>query len=139
MSKYWKFIKKKDTIKEKLLGRNHQWYFNAEISKQAGTCLVKVVMPKGGMHNFHRHPEMNEILYILKGTAEQWVEDEKQILKPGDSVYINPNIVHATFNAGEDELEFLAILAPSGGWEAGTIDEYENLPYSQYLQNKYQV
>ena len=135
MVKYWRFVKKEDTVGEKLLGRNHHWYYHADITQQADTYLVKVVMPKGGMHNFHRHPEMNEIIYILKGTAEQWVEGEKQLLKPGDSVYIDPNVVHATFNAGEDELEFLAMLTPSSGWEAGTIDEYENLPYSRYRQN----
>ncbi|MEQ9290231.1 MAG: cupin domain-containing protein [Cyclobacteriaceae bacterium] len=132
MGKFWKFTKEDQCVHEKVTGREHYWHYNAEITEQAGTYLVKVVMPVGGKHDFHRHPEMNEILYITKGTAEQWVEDEKQILGPGDSVYIDPNIVHATFNAGDDELEFLAILGPSEGWEAGTIDEYENLPYSGY-------
>ena len=37
-----------------------------------------------------------------------------------------------TFNVGEGELEFLAILAPSPGWEAGTVDEYDNEPYAHY-------
>ena len=132
MDKFRKFVKDHNTVKERVLGRDHYWYFNAELSEQADTYMVKVVMEKGGMHNFHRHPEMNEILYILRGTAEQWVEDEKQMLGPGDSVYIAPDVVHATFNAGEGELEFLAILAPAKGWKAGTIDEYENLPYSEY-------
>lgn len=132
MNTYWKFVKAQELLKESVLGRDHYWHFNAEVSKEAGTYLVKVIMPKGGSHDFHRHPEMNEILYILKGRAEQWVEDEKQILGPGDSVYIDPNVVHATVNAGEDDLEFLAILSPSEGWEAGTIDEYQNLPYSEY-------
>ena len=132
MEKHWKFSKERDTVKEKVLGRTHYWHFSAEVSQEAQTFLVKVIMPKGGFHDFHRHPEMNEILYILKGNAEQWVENEKQILGPGDSVYIDPDVVHATFNVGEENLEFLAILAPSEGWEAGTIDEFENLPYSAY-------
>lgn len=135
MGKYWKFVKDSETVKEQVLGRDHYWHFNADVSKQADTYMVKVMMPVGGMHNFHRHPEMNEILYILKGTCEQWVEDEKQILKAGDSVYIDPNIVHGTFNIGDVDLEFLAILAPSAGWEAGTIDEYDNLPYSEYRKD----
>jgi len=130
--KNWKFTKQKEILQEQLLGRQHHWYFNADISQQADTYLVRVIMPKGGMHNFHRHPEMNEILYILRGTAEQWVENEKQILEAGDAVYIDPNVVHATFNVGEGELEFLAILAPAKGWGAGTIDVFEQLPYSEY-------
>jgi oxalate decarboxylase/phosphoglucose isomerase-like protein (cupin superfamily) len=132
MSKTWKFIKDKDTILEKVMGRDHHWHYNPELVAFADTIMVRVVMPVGGSHNFHRHPEMNEILYILKGKAEQWVENEMQILESGDSVYIDPNVVHATFNAGEEALEFLAILAPGRGWEAGTIDEFENLPYSGY-------
>ena len=132
MSKKWKFVKEGDAIIEKVLGRDHFWHYSPEISKVADTLLVKVKMEKNEFHNFHRHPEMNEILYILKGTAEQWVEDEKQLLNAGESVYIGPNVVHATFNVGDGELEFLAILAPSAGWEAGTIDEYMNLPYSEY-------
>ena len=132
MSKTWKFTKDQDIIFEKVLGRDHYWHYNPEITALADTILVKVTMPVGGSHNFHRHPEMNEILYIIKGKAEQWVEHEMQILEGGDSVYIDPNVVHATFNAGNEDLEFLAILAPGAGWEAGTIDEYENLPYSTY-------
>jgi len=132
MSKYWKFVRDKNISVEEVNGRDHYWHFVKGPNSEADTYMVKVVMKKGGSHNFHRHPEMNEILYILKGTAEQWVEEEKQILGPGDSVYIDPNIVHATFNVGEEDLEFLAILAPGKGWEAGTIDEYENMPYADY-------
>ncbi|MFT4566766.1 MAG: oxalate decarboxylase/phosphoglucose isomerase-like protein (cupin superfamily) [Saprospiraceae bacterium] len=129
---YWKFTKEAALSKIPVNGRGHYWHYNPEITKEAGTVCVKVVVEKGAGHNFHRHPKMHEILYFIKGTAEQWVEDEKQILGPGDSVYIEENAVHATFNAGDEDLEFLATLGPAEGWEAGTIDEYENLPYANY-------
>ncbi len=132
MGKKWTFIKEKDTLFEKVAGRNHHWHFHPETAEHANTLMVKVNMPPDGFHDFHRHPQMGEILYILKGKAEQWVEDEMKILEAGDSVYIDPDKVHATFNAGTDDLEFLAILAPSEGWAAGTIDEYMNYPYSNY-------
>jgi quercetin dioxygenase-like cupin family protein len=132
MNKYWKFVNHKEIEKEGAFGRDHYWYFNDAVSQEAETYMVRAVIKKGDGHDFHRHPEMNEILYILKGTAEQWVEDEMKILKPGDSVYIDPNLVHATFNAGEEDLEFLAVLAPATGYEGGTIDESGNLPYAAY-------
>lgn len=135
MDHYWKFVKARQLEKETVSGRDHYWHFNAEISRQADTYLVKVVVPQGGGHPFHRHPEMNEILYVLKGRAEQWVEDEVQFLEIGDSVYIAPDVVHATYNAGEGELEFLAVLSPSEGWTAGTIDESMNSPYSELIEN----
>jgi len=117
---------------ERAFGRDHHWHYHPEIIKQADSYMVKVVMPEGGGHNFHVHPEMHEILYVLKGTAEQWIEDEMQLLEAGDSVYIGANVAHGTFNAGKGELEFLAILSPPEGWEAGTVDVSENTPYSDY-------
>ena len=132
MSEYWKFVNDSDIPREEVSGRDHYWHFNKESSEEAETYMVKVVMKKGDLHDFHRHPEMNEILYIVKGSAEQWVENEVKILGPGDSVYIAADVVHATINHGEEDLEFLAVLGPSSGWEAGTIDESSNLPYSNY-------
>jgi len=134
MKPYWTFTKEKEIDKERAYGRDHYWHYNPDKSSEADTCFVKVVMKKGDGHDFHRHPKMNEILYFLEGHAEQWIEDEMQILGPGDSVYISPNVIHATFNAGESDLVFLAVLAPSAGWSAGTIDESHRKPYSTYRQ-----
>lgn len=137
MSKTHHFRKRKDLELETAFGRDHFWHYHPQISKGAESYMVKVVMPKGGGHNFHRHPKMHEILYILKGRAEQWVEAEVHVLEAGDSVYIDADMVHATFNGGEGELEFLAILSPPQGWEAGTVDMFEELPYSEYrIENK---
>tara|TARA_R110000765_G_scaffold65070_1_gene126417 strand:- start:297 stop:707 length:411 start_codon:yes stop_codon:yes gene_type:complete len=132
MERNWKFVKEKDQMFETAFGRDHHWHYHPKIIKQADSYMVKVVMPEGGGHNFHVHPEMHEILYVLKGTAEQWIEDEMQLLEAGDSVYIGANVAHGTFNAGQGELEFLAILSPPEGWGAGTVDVSENTPYSGY-------
>lgn len=117
---------------ERAFGRDHYWHCHPDTMEGAGSYMVKVVVPEGGGHNFHVHPEMHEILYVLKGTAEQWIEDEMQLLEAGDSVYIGAHVAHGTFNAGLGELEFLAILSPPEGWEAGTVDVSENAPYSEY-------
>tara|TARA_R110002049_G_scaffold9962_2_gene49668 strand:- start:42642 stop:43055 length:414 start_codon:yes stop_codon:yes gene_type:complete len=132
MAGSWKFVKEKDMMYEEAFGRVHYWHYHPEIIKGADSYMVKVVMPEGGGHNFHVHPEMNEILYILKGTAEQWIEGEMQILHAGDSVYIDANVGHGTFNAGKGKLEFLAILSPPEGWEAGTVDVSSEEPYISY-------
>ena len=133
MPGFWKFSKEDVLDVEKALGRDHYWHYSISRSPEAAFYLVKVIMKKGDKHDFHRHPEMNEILYILKGRAEQWVEDEKQMLREGDSVYIDADVVHAIFNASTEDLEFLAILGPSSGWDAGTIDESQNAPINLHL------
>ncbi len=117
---------------EETVGRLHYWHYHPETMAGAQSYMVKVVVPEGMGHDFHRHPNMHEILYILKGRAEQWIEDEMQYLEVGDSIYIDKDVVHGTFNAGKGDLEFLAVLSPPEGWEAGTLDVSQQEPYASY-------
>lgn len=132
MERNWKFVGERDQEFETAFGRDHYWHYRPGAPEGAGSYMVRVVVPQGGGHNFHVHPEMHEILYVLRGTAEQWIEGEMRLLGPGDSVYIGAGVAHGTFNAGEGELEFLAILSPPEGWGAGTVDVSENGPYPGY-------
>lgn len=132
MEKNWKFVKEEDLMFEKVLGRNHYWHYHPELTQQGDCYMLKVVVKEGEGHNFHKHPAMNEILYVLNGQVEQWVEDDVQLLSAGESVFIPADVVHASFNAGKDDLELLAILSPQQGWEAGTVDVFQELPYSNY-------
>lgn len=132
MRKDWKFTRSRELLYEKVEGREHYWHYHPQTIENAESFMVKVVVKKTDGHPFHVHPEMHEILYVLRGRAEQWIEDEVQILEPGDSVYIDAGVVHATYNAGEEDLEFLAILSPPSGWEAGTVDMSTEQPYSEY-------
>lgn len=130
----WKLIRTENTLYEEVEGRRHNWHFHPEIFPDATTYMVKVRVSPGEGHDFHVHPQMDEILYVLRGCAEQWIEDEKVEMEEGDSVYIKSNIAHATFNNGKEDLEFLAILFPPEGWEAGTVDVSDRSPYSTYRQ-----
>src|SRR3954447_14802274 len=69
----------------------------------------------GQGHNFHYHPHQEEILYVISGTIEQWLERERRTLGPGDSIFIPPGVAHASFNIGADDVSVLAIFGPSVG------------------------
>ena len=91
--------------------------------------FVRAHLLEGQAHSFHYHPKMEEILYVLSGTAEQWVEKEKRLLRAGDSVYLPTGIVHATFNVGQEGLEFLAILSPAKSPGPVTVEVGEEEPW----------
>ena len=90
-----------------------EWLSKPGLTAAEKLLMVRATMPEGGAHPFHKHPEQEEILYFLEGTAEQWVEGEKQIMNPGDIAHIPAGVVHATFNAGKGDLVFAAILSPA--------------------------
>jgi quercetin dioxygenase-like cupin family protein len=91
----------------------HEWLCRPGLTDAERLLLVRVRMPPGTGHAFHRHPAMEEIIYVVSGTAEQWVDRESRRLGPGDIAHIPVDVVHGTYNAGDDTLIFLAILSPA--------------------------
>ena len=45
--------------------------------------------------------------------ATQWVEQDHKTLGPGDTAHIPVDLVHGTYNNGDQPLVFLAILSPA--------------------------
>lgn len=90
-------------------------------AKDIVTLHVKLKPGKG--HNFHRHPAQEEVIYVLKGTIEQWVGQEKKMLSPGDAAFIGAGVVHASFNTGQEDAQVLAILGPAVGESGYEVEE----------------
>jgi quercetin dioxygenase-like cupin family protein len=107
----------------------HEWLSRPGLTQAEELLLVRVRMPPGRAHQFHRHPAMEEIIYVLSGTAEQWVAGEQRLLGPGDSAHIPRDVVHGTYNAGADTLVFLAILSPARSAGPALIDVHTEEPW----------
>jgi quercetin dioxygenase-like cupin family protein len=112
----------------------HEWLSRPALTEAEELLLVRVKMPAGEAHKFHRHPEMEEIIYVLSGTAEQWVDREKRILTAGQIAHIPKDVVHGTYNAGGDTLEFLAILSPAKCEGPVLVDICEEEPWKSMRQ-----
>ena len=91
----------------------HEWISRVGLTEAEQLQLVRVTMPAGKAHKFHRHPALEEIIYVVSGRAEQWVGQERRLLGPGEAAHIPTDVVHGTYNAGDTELVFLAILSPA--------------------------
>ena len=107
----------------------HEWLSRPGLTAAEQLLLVRVLMPPGRAHQFHRHPTMEEIIYVVSGTAEQWVDREKRLLGPGGSAHIPADVVHGTYNAGNDTLVFLAILSPARFEGPALIDVHLEEPW----------
>jgi quercetin dioxygenase-like cupin family protein len=95
----------------------HGWGVFAQMSGPAdglrGIVTIEATFLPGKAHAFHYHPGQEEVIYVLEGVVEQWIEDERSILRPGDAVVIDADVVHATFNDGAEPAKILAILSPA--------------------------
>jgi quercetin dioxygenase-like cupin family protein len=111
-------------------GKVHHWYCRPGMVRDTNLLFVRAHLQPGEAHRFHHHPHMEEILYVLSGTCEQWVEREKRIMRPGDSLYLPTGIVHGTYNIGDGVLDFLAILSPARNPGPITVEVANEEPWS---------
>ncbi len=107
----------------------HWWLSDPELTATTQLTLVRVTMRPGAGHQFHYHPTREEIIYIVDGVAEQWVDREKRRLKTGEIAFIPANVVHAIHNTSKKPMTFLAILSPSEAEGPFLIHCYEDEPW----------
>ena len=115
-----KFIPAAQADREQLDWGALAWLSRPETTGARDLVVIEVSLSSSHGHNFHKHPDQEEVIYVIEGTVEQWLREEKQMLSSGDSVFIPVDTVHASFNTSSQPAKLLAILGPcigSGGYE----------------------
>ena len=112
-----KFISSREVKREKLEWGSLAWFSSPDASNAKDLVVLEVTLSPAGGHNFHKHPNQEEVIYVVEGEIEQWVDRGKRILRPGDSAFIGADVVHASFNVGDRNAKVLAILGPCVGSE----------------------
>ena len=122
------FVPSHDAVRETLDWGSLAWVSRPQSTEASNLTVIEVTLNPGGGHNFHKHPDQEEVIYVIEGEVEQWLEQASQKLTPGDSVFIKANIVHASFNNGNTPAKLLAILGPcvgEGGYVSVEVGEQE--------------
>jgi quercetin dioxygenase-like cupin family protein len=81
--------------------------------------VMDVTLIPGGGHDFHRHPGQEEMIIVRRGRIPQYIEQESAQLGPGDSVFLEAGVVHASFNDESEPAELQVVIAPSIGGDTG--------------------
>jgi len=100
--------------------------------KLFGTNVVKgemILYPAGTEAANHHHEGAEHFQYILRGSAEFYLNEEPQRVKAGDTVYIFENERHYFVNDGDEEMAFIEYFVPG---EFKTIWA-ENAPVCTWL------
>ncbi len=122
------FISSREAKREELEWGSLGWFSSPDASGAKNLVVVEVTLNPSRGHNFHKHPNQEELIYVIDGEIEQWIGQQKRRLGPGDSAFIGADVVHASFNAGDSNAKLLAILGPcvgSGGYELVDVADQE--------------
>ena len=126
-----KFVMQAETAPEVLDWGQLRWLSTPPATGAKALTVIDVELAPGKGHNFHHHPDQEEVIFVVAGSVEQWVDQERRILCAGDSCFIPAGMVHASFNCGDGVAKLLAILGPcvgDGGYEL--VDVAQEAPWN---------
>ena len=90
--------------------------------------VMDVRLDPGFYHAFHKHPDQDEMIIVLRGKIVQYLNEDRVELGAGDSVYIDKDVVHGSYNDFSETANLQVILAPpmgDGGYELVDVSAEE--------------
>ena len=126
-----RFVKQAEIGRESFDWGEVGWRCRPDVTGAKQITVMDVTLQPGAGHAFHRHDGQEEMIIVKSGRIEQWLEQEKAELGPGDSVYIDSGVVHASYTLGDEPAQLQVLLGPSRG-EVGyeVVDVFEEEPWS---------
>jgi quercetin dioxygenase-like cupin family protein len=86
--------------------------------------LLSSEIPSGKVHLLHRHPNAEQIMYVLQGSCLALSEGEPVRLKEGDTVFIAQGEWHGVRNDTDRPAVTLVIYAGAGTLEEAGYEEH---------------
>ncbi len=118
-----RFITQEDIVRDTPDWGELGWICRPSLTGSTELCVMDVTINPGDGHAFHRHPDQEEIIWVREGRVEQWLEQDKRELGPGEAVYIPKGVVHASFTVGDTHAKVAVILSPTAGEDGYAVEE----------------
>ena len=74
---------------------------------------VVTLDPDGGQVPWHNQ-EQEEVYFVLEGTGEMCLGEERQVVTTGQAVFIPPGVFHQMTNLGQTPLKMMYCYGPAG-------------------------
>jgi quercetin dioxygenase-like cupin family protein len=112
------FVKQSDVDEESFDWGVIGWRLTPKNGSKHLVVMDVTLEPSEG-HAFHKHPGQEEMIIVKQGEITQFLERESTTLKPGDSVFIDEGVVHASYNDGTETAHLQVVIGPSLGEGSG--------------------
>ena len=96
--------------------------FRREVVTGSHEQVVLMTIPPGGEIGEEVHPDTDQVLVIVDGTAEAILDGGRSALGPGDLVLVRAGTQHNVVNTGDGPLRLFTVYAPPEH-AAGTVHQ----------------
>ncbi|MEG0494464.1 MAG: cupin domain-containing protein [Clostridia bacterium] len=108
----------------RLPGRDLRWLADAHtLGTQQISFAVMHCPANSVVKPLHSHKEVEEVLLVLAGKGEVWVDGETAIFQQGDAVLLPAGSMHQVRNVGKKMVVTVSIFGCPMGREAYTVYE----------------
>jgi len=83
------------------------------LAAESGFSVKHEVMPLGRREQLHCHEHATQFFFVLRGTAQFFVESARCVLKEHEGLTVKSGLKHFVENHTAHELEFLVISVPA--------------------------
>lgn len=97
---------------KKLEGRDLYWIATPEtIGAEKISFAIMHCHPHAVVRPMHTHKDIEEILMVLQGEGEAWIDGKLSAFRKGDAVLLPINSRHQVRNTGDEELITVSIFS----------------------------
>lgn len=83
-------------------------------------CVWRTILPPGGAHEPHQHPNAEEVTYIVRGRAAAGAGDVERELTAGSVRYVPRGVTHWMRNPSDEDVEIIGVYGGAASFdEAG--------------------
>lgn len=125
-----KVIQETDVEEKRIPGRFIRWIADNKTlqPKYLSCCLIRVP-PGETVQPAHSHPQGEELIYIMSGSGEAWVEGKIRPIRAGTALLFEQGSVHMIRNVGNEEMKVICFFAPPTGLE--NYELHEGLEFAE--------
>jgi quercetin dioxygenase-like cupin family protein len=104
-----------------------RWLVTDETVGSKQTVFGVTIFPPGAKHEIHRHPNAEEVEYVVSGRGIAYVDDGAVELGAGEALFVPANAYHGFENAsGEDVVMAWCYAGAASLDEAGFVTRRED-------------
>jgi quercetin dioxygenase-like cupin family protein len=109
------------------LNMDVRWLITKDSVGATKTVFGVTYFPPGSRHEIHRHPNAEEVEYLVSGSGIAYVGDDAVDLRPGEAVFVPENTYHGFENDSNDEAVMAWCYAGAASLEdAGFVTQRED-------------
>jgi quercetin dioxygenase-like cupin family protein len=99
-----------------------RWLVTKTTVGAQSTVFGVTIFPPGSRHDIHRHPNAEEVEYLISGHGTAYVDDDAVELGPGEAVFVPRNSYHGFENdSGDDAVMAWCYAGAASLDEAGFV------------------